>query len=142
MSGVKCGCRMLNSDDIREFQKRKSDAENAEASQRTRGLAATDAPPRNSACPLRYLRRGFCSALPADGRQSMPDKGQARLARVASAGDGAVTVSTSPAENAVAVPIVKLALVAPAANTIVPRAVPFLAIVKVAVAAAAAPQVL
>src|SRR5260370_15154385 len=68
---------------------------------------------------------------------SVPASVQARLARVASAGDGAAIVSTSPAAKVVAVLIAKPALAAPAANTIVPVAVPFLAIVKLAVAVAA-----
>ncbi len=50
-------------------------------------------------------------------------------------------VKTSPAAKVVAAPIAKLAVVAPAPNTIVPTAVPFLAIVKVALAVAAVPAV-
>ena len=61
------------------------------------------------------------------------------MASVASAVAGAVKVSTSPGANAVAVAIAKVAVVMPAANAIVPTAVPFWAIVKVADAVAAVP---
>jgi len=50
-------------------------------------------------------------------------------------------VSTSPPATLVAVAIVKVALVAPAAKSIVPTAAPFLAMAKLAAAVAAVPAV-
>jgi hypothetical protein len=74
-------------------------------------------------------------------RYRVPVRVQARLARVASGEAGAMIVSTSPAMKVVAAAIVKPAVAAPAAKTIVPTAVPLCWIEKVTVAVAAVPAV-
>ena len=61
------------------------------------------------------------------------------MAKVASGVAGAAIVRTSPAANVVADAIAKLAEDMPAANCIVPIALPFFAIVKLAAAVAAMP---
>ncbi len=70
---------------------------------------------------------------------SVPERVQARLARVASGVAGAAIVKTSPAMKVVAEAIVKLAGAAPAAKAIVPIAAPFCWIAQVAPAVATVP---
>src|SRR5438477_8340850 len=83
-------------------------------------------------CPLCLRGESGCYRAPA--------RVQARLASVASGVAGAAIVRTSPAAKVVADPIAKLAEDMPAANCMAPTALPFFAIVKVALAVAAVPH--
>ena len=83
-------------------------------------------------CPLCLRGESGCYRAPA--------RVQAMLASVASGVAGAAIVRTSPAAKVVADPIAKLAADMPAAKSIVPTALPFFAIVKVALAVAAVPH--